>query len=70
MDKVLGYFKFGYATIEGKDYYGLFTSVNEDFECNKESFRSGWEVEKMTPEIKEKMEKDLRNDVKGWIEVK
>lgn len=68
------FFKIGESIeIDGKKYYGLFTSDNEEFACDLDAFVRGWEIEKFNTLSKEEREewlRELRKDSQGFTEVK
>lgn len=63
------YFKITNAEVKGVEYFGIFVSSSDVFPCDHTTFQRGWEISKLTPEIKVEFEADLRNDAKNFIEV-
>jgi hypothetical protein len=68
------FFKIGVSElIDGKKYYGLFISNNEEFACDYESFVRGWELSKfenLSNEAKEEWINELKKDSQEATEVK
>ncbi len=64
------YFKIANGVLKnGKEYFGIFVSNTDQFECNHDTFVRGWEIEKLTPEIKVEFEAEIRKDARQYIEV-